>query len=137
MRCGGEFILLESGELVGVIALLSQGTHRLVGENVIQTVVGHVVEHGHIAVLVAGSAVHQQVRGARHRLLTAGHHNVELTGPDELIGQRNGVDSGQTHLVDRQRRDIPADTGRHGRLAGRHLPRAGGQHLAHDHVVDK
>ena len=135
MRAGGEFVLLEPGELVGVVALLGQGAHRLVGEHVVQAVVGHMVEHRDVAVLVALPAVHQQVRGPGHRLLPAGHHDVELAGPNELVSQGDRVDAGQAHLVDRQGRHVPADACGHRGLAGRHLPGTGGQDLAHDHVV--
>jgi hypothetical protein len=88
------------------------------------------------SVFVARPAVHQQVRRLSHRLLPTGDNHVELTGPDELIGQRDRIDPGQTHLVDRQRRHIPVDARRHCRLAGGHLPCPRGQHLAHDHVLD-
>ena len=63
MRPRSELVLLGAGELVDVVALLGERAHRLVGEHVVQTVVGHVVEHRDVAVLVARPAVHQQVRG--------------------------------------------------------------------------
>ena len=93
VRLRSELVLLGAGELVDVVALLGQRAHRLVGEHVVQAVVGHVVEHRDVAVLVAGPAVHQQVRRLRHRLLAAGDDDVELTGPDQLIGQRDGIDA--------------------------------------------
>ena len=102
MRPRGELVLLGAGELVDVVALLGQRAHRLVGEHVVQTVVGHVVEHGDVAVLVARPAVHQQMRRLRHRLLAACDDDIELTGADQLVGQRDGVDPGQAHLVDGQ-----------------------------------
>ena len=76
------------------------------------------------------------MRRLGHRLLTTGDDHVELPGPDQLVGQRDRVDTGQAHLVDGQRRHVPADAGGHRGLAGGHLPGAGGQHLAHDHVLD-
>ena len=72
----------------------------------------------------------------RHRLLAACDDDVELTGADQLIGERDGVDAGQAHLVDGQRGHVPADARGDGGLPGRHLPGTGGQHLAHDHVLD-
>ena len=93
VRLGRVFVLLLPGELVDVVALLGQRAHRLIGEHVVQTVVGHVVQHGDVAVLVAGPAVHQQVGRLRHGLLATGHHHVELAGPNELVGQRDGVDT--------------------------------------------
>ena len=62
MRCRGELVLLETGEPVGVVALLGERTHRLIGEDVVQPVVGHVVLDRDVAVLVARPTVHQQVR---------------------------------------------------------------------------
>ena len=118
VRARRELVLLQPGELVDVVALLGERAHRLVGEHVVQAVVGHVVEHRDVAVLVAGPAVHQQVRRLGHRLLAAGHHHVELAGPNQLVSQRDGVDAGQAHLVDGQRRHVPADAGRRRRPAG-------------------
>ena len=137
VRPRSELVLFEPGELVDVVALLGQRAHRLVGEHVVQAVVGHVVQDRHIAVLVAGTAVDQQVRSLGHGLLATGHHDIELAGPNELVSQCDGVDAGQAHLVDRHRRNVPADAGRHRRLPGGHLTGPGGQHLAHDHVLDQ
>ena len=137
VRPRSELVLLGAGELVDVVALLGERTHRLVGEHVVQAVVGHVVQNRDVAVLVAGAAVHQQVRRLRHGLLTTGHHHIELAGANELVSQRDGVDAGQAHLVDGQRRNVPADAGRHRGLPGGHLAGPGRQHLAHDHVLDR
>src|SRR5262249_17170350 len=49
---------------------------------------------------------------------------------------RDRVESGEADLVDRDRGDGHRDPGRDRRLPGRDLPRAGLQHLSHDHVVD-
>ena len=89
----------------------------------------------HVAVLVAGALAEQQVRGVGHRLHAAGHHDVELAGPDELVGQGDRVQAGEADLVDGQRRHGHRDAGLDRRLAGRDLPGAGLQHLAHDHVL--
>src|SRR6185312_2062102 len=58
-------------------------------------------------------------------------------GTDQLVGQGDGIDAGQTHLVDRQRGHVPSDTRAHGRLTCGHLTGAGREHLTHDHVVDQ
>ena len=123
--------------LIDVVALLGQRTHGLIGEHVVQAVVGQVVEDGDVAVLVARAAVHQQVRRLGHRFLAAGHHDVELAGPNQLVSQGDGVDTRQAHLVDRQRGDVPADACVDRGLPGRHLPGTRGQDLAHDHVLDR
>jgi len=97
---------------------------------------GHRVDHLDRAVLVAAARPGQQVGRLGHRLLAAGHDDVELAGPDELVGQRDGVQARQAHLVDRERRDAERDAGLVRGLASGDLARAGLQHLAHDHVLD-
>ena len=76
------------------------------------------------------------MRRVGHRLHAAGHHDVELAGADELVGQRDRVQAGQADLVDGQRGDGHRDAGLDGGLAGGDLARAGLEHLAHDHVLD-
>ena len=44
VRPRSELVLLGAGELVDVVALLGERAHRLVGEHVVQAVVGHVVQ---------------------------------------------------------------------------------------------
>ena len=107
-----------------------------VGEDVPQAVVGHRVDQLHVAELHALAGLRQEVRGLGHRLHAAGDDDVELAGPDQLVGQRDRVDAGQAHLVDGQRRHGHRDAALDGRLAGRDLAGAGLQHLAHDHVLD-
>ena len=97
---------------------------------------GHVVAQGHVAVPEPGAGIRQQVRRQSHRLHAAGHHGVELPGPDQLVGQRDGVQPGQAHLVDGEGGHVHADPAGHGGLPGGDLPAPGLQHLAHDHVVD-
>ncbi len=137
VRLRGQLILLGPGELIDIVALLGQRAHRLIGEHIVQAVVGQVIHQRGVAVLEASTALGQQMRGLAHRFLAAGHHHLELPGADQLIGQRDGIDPGQAHLVDGQRRHIPADPGADGGLARGHLPGTGGQHLTHDHVVDQ
>jgi hypothetical protein len=76
------------------------------------------------------------VRRVRHRLHAPGHDDLELAGPDQLVGQRDRVQSGQADLVHgdpgRGHRDARGDRG----LARRDLPGAGLQHLTHDDVLD-
>ena len=82
-----ELVLLGASELVDGVALFGEGAHRLVGEHVVQAVVGHVVEDGDAAVLVARPAVHQQVRCLGHELLPASDDDLELAGTDQLVGE--------------------------------------------------
>ena len=44
VAAGGELVLLLAGETVGVVALLGQQPHRLIGERVVQSVEGCVIE---------------------------------------------------------------------------------------------
>jgi len=94
-----------------------------------------VIVHRDIAVLVTRAALLQQVGGVGHGLLPAGHDDLELPGADELVGQGDGVNPRQAHLVDGQSRHGHRDAGLDGSLAGGDLAGAGRQHLAHDHVV--
>ena len=105
-------------------------------EDVPEAVVGHVVDELHVAELHALTGLRQEVRCLGHRLHAARDDDLELAGPDELVGQGDGVDAGQTDLVDGQRGHGHRDAGLDGGLPRRDLPRAGLQHLAHDHVVD-
>jgi hypothetical protein len=63
----------------------------------------HVVLDRHVAVLVPLALADQQVRRVGHRLHAAGHDDLDLAGADELVGQRDRVEAGQAHLVDRER----------------------------------
>ena len=89
-----------------------------------------------VAVLVALARLRQQVRRVGHRLHAAGDDDVELAGPDELVGQRDRVEAGQADLVDRQRGHVHRDAALDRGLAGGDLAGAGLEHLAHDHVLD-
>jgi hypothetical protein len=132
-----EGVLLLAGEgLLAAVRRLGQQAHGLVREGVPEPVEGHVVAHRHVAVLVAGPALLQQVRGVGHRLLPTGDDDLELARPDELVGQRDRVEPGEADLVDRQRRHAHRDARRDRRLARGDLPGAGRQDLAHDDVVD-
>ena len=73
----------------------------------------------HVAVLVSLPRAAQQVRRVGHRLHPAGDDDVELAGPDELVGQRDRVEPGQAHLVDRQRRAWSSGCRRRPRPGGR------------------
>ena len=79
MRGGGEGVLLGAGDgTIPAVGRLGERAHRLVGEDVVQTVEGHVIAQDDIAVLEAGAGLGEQVRGLRHGLLAAGDDDVEL-----------------------------------------------------------
>ncbi len=133
---GTDLVLGRTSQAEAGVVLLGGLTHRNVLVRVGQAVVRHRVEHLDGAVLVALAGLREQVRGVRHGLLAAGDDDVELTGADQLVGQGDGVEPGEAHLVDGERGDVHRDAGLDRCLAGRDLPRPGLQHLAHDHVLD-
>ena len=57
-----------------------------------------------VAVLEALAGLRQQVRGVGHRLHAAGDDDVDLAGADQLVGQGDGVEAREAHLVDGDRR---------------------------------
>ena len=136
MALGAEGVLLLAGEPQAGAVPLGGLAHGHLVVRVGQAVERHVVLHDHVAVLVPLPLVQQQVRGTGHGLHAAGHHDVHLAGADELVGQGDRVQSGQAHLVDRERRYAHGNARTDRGLAGRDLPGAGLQHLAHDHILD-
>ena len=136
VRTGSEGVLLDPADRVQIICGLGELAHRDVGEDVVQSVMGQVVDQCGVAVLEAGPGTWQQVRRAGHGFHAAGHDGVELAGPDQLVGQGDGVQPGQAHLVDGHRGHVHRDAAGDRRLTGRNLSAPGLQDLAHDHVVD-
>jgi hypothetical protein len=132
---GGVLVLLLAGDAELAPAPIGGFAHGQVVEGVGQAVERHRVLDRDRAVLVTGPGVHQQMGGAGHGLHPARHDHVVLTQPDQLRGDRDGVQAGQAHLVHRQRWNGHADAARHGGLPGGDLPGARLQHLPHDHVL--
>ncbi len=119
-----------------LVDLFGEQAHGLVCEDVVEAVVGHVVAEGDVAVFEAFAAFFEHVGCAGHRFLPAGDDDVEFAGADELVGEGDGVDAGQAHLVDAQGGHGHGDAGGDGGLAGGHLAGAGGEDLSHDDVLD-
>ena len=78
----------------------------------------------------------QHVRRVGHRLHAAGHHDLGLAGPDQLVGERDGVQARQADLVDGQRRHGHRDAALDGGLARGDLALARLDDVTHDHLVD-
>ncbi len=76
------------------------------------------------------------MRGVGHGLHAARDDDVELARADQLVGQGDRVEAGQTDLVDRQGGDVHRDAALDGGLAGGDLAAPGLEDLAHDHVAD-
>ena len=136
MALGGELVLRLAGEAGGGGVLLGAGAHRDLVEGAEEAVVHHRVDDLLVADAVAGASARQQVGRLGHRLHAAGHDDVGLALLDHLIGQVDGVEPGQAHLVDGGRRHRHRDAAVHRRLAGADLAGAGLEHLAHEDVVD-
>jgi len=96
----------------------------------------HRVDHLGVAHARAEPRLRHEVRRLRHRLHAAGDHHLHLTGADQLIGKRNGVEAGQADLVDGDCRDLLRDARLDRGLAGGDLARAGLEDMSHDHVID-
>lgn len=67
--------------------------------------------------------------------LAAGDDDVGVAKGDLLGAECHRAQAGAAHLIDAPGRGLFRHTGRNGRLAGRVLPLAGREHLAHDHFV--
>ena len=132
----GVRVLLGPGDPEALAAAVGRLAHRQAVPRIDQTVERHVVAHQDVAELVPLPLSHEQVRRVGHRLHAAGHDDLELARPDQLVGQGDRVQPGQADLVHgdpgRGHRDAGGDRG----LARRDLPGPGLQHLAHDHVLD-
>ena len=63
--------------------------------------------------------------------------DLRVAGANGLVGQHDGFQSRAAHLVDRQRRDRVGQTAVEGRLPRGAWPKSGGQHVAHDHFVNR
>ena len=135
VRPGRELVLLGPADAQAGIMGVGELAHRGMVERIGQAVECHCVGQLDGAEFVPGAGARQQVRGPRHRLHAAGHHDLELARPDQLRGQRDRVQAGQAHLVDGDRGHGHRDAGRHRGLPRRDLARPGLQHLAHDHVL--
>ena len=136
MRLCAEGVLASAIEPCDALAVpVGAQAHGHLVEGTEQAVVAQRVNQGGVAEAVATARIGQQIRGVGHGLLTASHHDVSVTGLDHLIGLIDGVETGQTHLVDHSGRDAHGDPTMHGSLSGRQLPGARQQHLTHDDVV--
>jgi hypothetical protein len=102
----------------------------------VQAVEGHVVEHGHVAVLEPGRGLGQQVRAWVIDSWPAGHHDLALAGRISWSARAIAFSPDRQTLLIGQRRHVHADAGGDRGLPGRDLAGARGEHLAHDHVVD-
>ena len=132
---GGERVLVVARDLPLLGDILCRGAHMVAVEGVPQAVLDHRVGEGDVAHLGAGPHL-GGVRRLAHALLAAGYDDLGIAGLDRLAGHRDGAQARAANLVDGQRRLFLRHAGGHRGLPGRVLAGIGGQHLAHDHVVD-
>ena len=88
------------------------------------------------AELRAGARTIEQVRRVGHRLHAAGDDDVGRAGLDQIVREHHGLHARAAHLVDGRGAGGGGDLRADGGLARGRLAEAGGQHAAHDHVVD-
>ncbi len=86
MRRSRERVLLLAGGCdCTLVTRFGEPAHGLVGEDVVQAVVGEVILHRHTAVLESRTRFLEHVRCLGHRFLTTGDDDLEFPRPDQLI----------------------------------------------------
>src|ERR1039458_3775766 len=78
----------------------------------------------------------QQVRRVRHRLHAAGDDDVRLARSDHEVGEVDGLEAGETDLIDGGGVDGHRDTALDGRLTSGDLTPSSLKDLTHQHEVD-
>ena len=97
---------------------------------------GHHVDERGITHPRPPSQLMQDMGSVRHRLHSAGHHEVRLVEADRPCGHPDGRHPGQAHLVDGDTRNRHGQTAAHCGLSRRYLAFARLEHLPEDHLVD-
>ena len=136
MAAQREAVHVRAGHLELLGDLGGLRGHLLARERVGEPVVGHGVERLDVAHAEPEARLGEQVGRPRHRLHAARHREVEIARAHGLIDDADGPQARGADLVDGLRGDLLGDPGLDLGLAGRDLPLAGLQHLAHDHVLD-
>ena len=80
-------------------------------------------------------AFRQQVRGQRHVLRAARHHDLGVAALDGLRGQHHGFQPRTADFVDRRRPDRVRQPRTDARLAGHVLAQPCAEDVAEDHLV--
>ena len=136
MAAQREAVHVRAGHLELLGDLGGLRGHLLARERVGEPVVGHGVERLDVAHAEPEARLGEQVGRPRHRLHAARHRELEIARAHGLIDDADGPQARGADLVDGLRGDLLGDPGLDLGLAGRDLPLAGLQHLAHDHVLD-
>ena len=127
-------ILVLAGDLEFLGHILGRGAHVIAVEGIHQPVLQHGVDQREIAHLLAGAQL-LGMRGLGHALLAAGDHDAGIAAGDLLRRQRHGAQARAAKLVDAKGGVFDRNAGIDAGLAGRVLPRAGGENLAHDDLI--
>ena len=135
VRPGGPRILVLARDADLRVHLVGGIAHVCVGEGRPQTVVDHRVDDLGVAHPNTPSRAGDDVGSLRHGLHASGHHHLDFTRPDQLIGQRDGVQPGKADLVDGDGGNLLGDASIDRGLTSGYLPRSGLEDLPHDHVV--
>ena len=131
-------VLLLAGELIFAHRILGEDAHRLaLVIGVLEPVEEHRVLDHVMAHARAGAMLRQQIGRARHALHAARDDDVGAAGRERVMRHDRRLHARAAHLVDRRRLDRLRQPGAERRLARRRLAEAGGQHAAHDNLLDR
>ncbi len=129
----GEGVLLVAGDLPLLGDVLGGVAHVIAVEGIPEAVLDHRVDELDVAHLVAVA----QVRHVRARVMFSWPPATTIVGVaklDLLGAERHGAQARAADLVDAPGGAFDRKAGIDGRLAGRVLTLAGGQHLAEDRL---
>ena len=127
-------ILFVARNVAGGVALGAQ-THEASVERTPQTIFDDGIRQFGVAIAKTTACTHGQVRRIGHRLHAGSHHDVGFATGHHLVGQINGVQSRQAHLVDVHTRDVHRNARFDCGLSRWHLALPGHQDLPDNHVV--
>ncbi len=135
---GQRIIVLGlAGELVGLGAILGEGSHQaalVIG--VFEPVEEHVVDDLAMAEPVAAARAVEQIGRVGHALHAARHRDFGAAGEDQVMGEHRGLHAGAAHLVDRGGAGGRGQSRAERRLARGRLALPRGQHAAEHDFVD-
>src|ERR1017187_7847402 len=136
LRRGGERVLVLAAHLVLVRDVLGGVAHVAVLEGAPEAIADHLVDELAVTDPVAISRALDEVWRARHVLHPAGQDHLAVAGSDRLGGKRDRLEPRAAHLVHGHRRRALGQPGAESSLPRRVLPQPGGEHVAHEHLVD-
>ena len=127
-------ILFVARDVTGRVALGAK-PHEAGVERAPQSVFDDRVGEFGVAVAESAARTAREIRRVGHRLHAGGDHDVGLAARNHLVGEIDGVETRETHLVHVHARHVHRDASFHRGLARWHLALAGHQHLSDDHML--